>query len=93
MLKKRKAQGLSLNTIVVAAIVLTVLVVLIMVFTGRMTWFNRGYTSESGKSCSDYGGATWEAECPIEQRAVGIIDPNVDPGVAGKPYCCLPATD
>ena len=35
----RKAQGLSINVIIVAAIALVVLVVLIAIFTGRMSIF------------------------------------------------------
>ena len=41
-MKSKKAQGLSLNTIIIAAIALIVLVVLVMVFTGRMGGFTRG---------------------------------------------------
>ncbi len=37
----RKAQGISLETIIVAAIVLIVLVVLWAIFTGRLQLFNR----------------------------------------------------
>lgn len=57
----RKAQGLSLNTIVIAVIVLVVLVVLIAIFTGRIGVFNTGvtkcptqnsaYTCPGGQSC------------------------------------------
>ncbi len=49
----RKAQGLSLNTIIIAIIVLIVLVVIIMVFTGYFgTKFTPGVTS-----CENSGGA------------------------------------
>jgi hypothetical protein len=37
-----KAQGLSINTIIISAIALVVLVVLIAVFTGRMSLFGQG---------------------------------------------------
>ncbi len=50
----KKAQGLSLNTIIIAIIVLIVLVVLIMVFTGYFgTKFTPGVTScaNSGGNC------------------------------------------
>lgn len=92
MLKNKKAQGISLETIIVAAIVLIVLVVLIMVFTGRMGWFNIGFlNATSGKLCGDYkyekGSANWalENECPIQNR---IIDKFSDqrPGYV----CCKP---
>jgi len=38
----KKAQGLSLNTIIIAAIGLAVLVILFAVFTGRIGGFNKG---------------------------------------------------
>jgi hypothetical protein len=39
---KRKAQGLSLTTIIIAAVGLVVLVVLVAIFTGRMSLFGLG---------------------------------------------------
>lgn len=42
----RKAQGLSLNVIIIAALALIVLVVLIMIFTGRIGLFDRGVQQE-----------------------------------------------
>ena len=48
----RKAQGLSLNTIIVAIVVLIVLVVLIMIFTG---YFGTRFTPEV-TSCANSGG-------------------------------------
>ena len=48
----KKAQGLSLNTIIIAIIVLIVLVVLVMIFTG---YFGRIFTP-SVKSCTAQGG-------------------------------------
>jgi len=48
----KKAQGLSLNTIIIAIVVLIVLVVLIMVFTG---YFGQRFTPEL-TSCPNAGG-------------------------------------
>ena len=48
---KKKAQGLSLNTIIIAAIVLIVLIVLWAIFTGRMGGFSLGATAT--QSCKD----------------------------------------
>jgi hypothetical protein len=48
----KKAQGLSLNTIIVAIVVLIVLVVLIMIFTG---YFGTRFTPEV-TSCANSGG-------------------------------------
>ena len=46
----KKGQGLSLNTIIIAAIVLIVLIVLWAIFTGRMGQFATGL-SEAEKEC------------------------------------------
>lgn len=43
---KKKAQGISLNMVIVAVIALVVLIVLILIFSGRMNVFGRG-TSET----------------------------------------------
>ena len=42
----KKGQGVSITTIIVAAIALIVLVVLIAIFTGRLGGFETGLTSE-----------------------------------------------
>ena len=47
----RKAQGLSMNTIIVAALGLIVLIVLVLIFSGRAGWF-----SKSTSSCAAQGG-------------------------------------
>lgn len=41
-MRSKKAQGLSLTTIIVAALALIVLVVLVMIFTGRIGVFKSG---------------------------------------------------
>ena len=48
---RKRAQGLSITTIIVAAIALIVLVVLIAIFTGRIGIFSSGI-KESGLSCN-----------------------------------------
>jgi hypothetical protein len=45
---KKKAQGISLETIVIAAIVIIVLIVLVIVFSGRMGWFRTTADSCTG---------------------------------------------
>lgn len=47
---KRRGQGLSITTIIVAAIALVVLVILIAIFTGRIAIFQKG-VSQTG-ACS-----------------------------------------
>lgn len=84
----RKGQGLSLNTIIIAAIVLTVFIVLVMVFTGRMGWFTKMLGLNTEKTCADYGG-TWESvdECGVH----GVIGaPNDAPDTLGYVCCKLP---
>ena len=48
----KRAQGLSLETLVIAAIVIIVLVVLVAIFTGRM-----GPWVQSVENCQDKNGA------------------------------------
>ncbi len=38
----KKGQGISINTVIIAAIALAVLVVLFLIFTGRLNIFNKG---------------------------------------------------
>jgi len=69
----KKGQGLSLNTIIIAAIVLIVLVVLWAIFTGRMGGFTaglkecRGYEGNPDKGCptgtANYPGTNYELCC------------------------------
>jgi len=42
----KKAQGLSLTTVVIAAVALVILIVLILIFSGRIDFFNRGASKE-----------------------------------------------
>ena len=58
MIKKR-AQGLSMNTIIIAALVVIVMIVLILIFTNSGGSFNRNL-----RECSTYGGqCVLESEC------------------------------
>src|SRR3989344_4404465 len=56
MALKRKAQSISINTIIIAALALAVLIVLFVIFTGRFRIFGEG-VRESGLTC-DKGCAT-----------------------------------
>ena len=47
----KKAAELTLNVIIVAVLVLIVLAVLIFIFSGKMTFFNKGL-----KDCASLGG-------------------------------------
>jgi hypothetical protein len=50
----KKAQGLSLTTIIVAALALIVLVVLVMVFTGRIGTFREGVEQAGQAELTSY---------------------------------------
>ena len=54
----KKAQGLTLNTIIIAALVLLVLVILALIFTGRIQIFGTESAScvTQGGSCEDLCG-------------------------------------
>lgn len=54
----KKAQGLSMNTIIIAAIALLVLVILSVIFMGRMGWW-----SQSSTDCLKVGGTCMYSQC------------------------------
>ncbi|MBI4150108.1 hypothetical protein HY488_01760 [Candidatus Woesearchaeota archaeon] len=91
MLKQNKRGAeLTLNVIVIAAIVLFVLVVLLLIFTGRIG----GFQKETAK-CETQGGVCTLGACPENARQVStlVCDLNSDgdskdgPGVDG--VCCV----
>ncbi|OIO61502.1 hypothetical protein COY26_04725 [Candidatus Woesearchaeota archaeon CG_4_10_14_0_2_um_filter_33_10] len=61
-MKSKRGQGLPMNTIVIAAIVLIVMVVLIMIFSGSMgTWLTSLKNETEGKTCESYRGTGTDA--------------------------------
>lgn len=80
MLATKKAQGLSLNTIIIAIIVLVVLVVLVMIFTG---YFGKLFTPTL-RSCSTQGG-----QCAVEcTGSLGKEISGTDCSTAGEGLKC-----
>ena len=75
-----KAQGISINTIIIAAIALIVLVVLVAIFTGRLGIFSMGV-----QSCTDKGG-TCASSCIAPDYATLR---GTDCDKAGE-VCCIP---
>ena len=53
---RRKAQGLSINVIIIAAIALIILVVLIAIFTGRIGGFSKGIDDATKTTCDAQNG-------------------------------------
>jgi len=87
---KKKGQGLSLNTIIVAAIVLIVLIVLWAIFTGRMGGFASGMVST--EKCSDVCDATGgsvDGTCvATDNNYVGKYDADGDGKLEDTDLCC-----
>ena len=90
---RKKSQGLSITTIIVAAIALIVLVVLVAIFTGRIGGFSKGISSVS--TCESLGGKCQSNDCSSSQQKVfGALDCDRDIDRDGtkentnKPYCC-----
>ena len=88
-MESKKAQGLSLNVVIIAALVLIVLVVLVVIFSGRTALFSKG-TAEvqeqySGQKCEIPGtGRVCAANsCPPGKIAMGD---NLDCGSGW--LCC-----
>ena len=87
----KKGQGLPLNTIIIAAIVLIVLVVLWAIFTGRMGVFTKGLktTTEQSVLCtSDVVGGTVKDTAKLCTDIGGTIISGTFTGVTGDKVCC-----
>jgi len=78
----KRAQGLSLNTVIIAAIVIVVLIVLILIFTGGMS-----NLSNELPSCSSKGGYC-DADCGAYNYAVRNTECD-EQGLS----CCVPRDD
>ena len=98
----KKAQGISINTIIIAAIALIVLVVLVAVFTGRLGGFISGVEScpDKGGSCAYYdegtdppgsAGIACGTDAPL--RGTKCSKDDAPTGMS-KPQatCCVPLT-
>ncbi len=90
----KKAQGLSMTTIVVAALALLVLVVLVLSFTGRMNIFSTG-VQESSKCltfCNSIGYenaySTSESNCKIPSVPETKYVPTIDGPDGTENQCC-----
>ena len=86
----KKAQAISINTIVVAAIALTVMILIILITTNNLTIFGK-----SSKNCESNGGICVETKdtcteepisgrvslnrnCDYDDRPVWCVSPYVD---------------
>ena len=86
----RKAQGLPITTIIIAALALVVLVVLFAIFTGRLTIFGRGISecpgicvgkwSESGATTNAVNEPVKDAACPNPQMQRVLTGTYIEAG-------------
>jgi hypothetical protein len=82
----KKAQGLPLNTIIIAAMVLFVLFILVYTFSNQTKFFSKnlgGCLSKGGKC------ATTEGQCADQNYPISLY--VSDECVPNKNMCCLPA--
>lgn len=82
----KRAQGISINVIVITAIALIVLIVLVVILTGRTAIFTKGLGTCNG-FCADSA-----VQC---QEGVAIPTKNCNDGereIKGDGFCCLAAT-
>ena len=85
---KRKAQGLSITTIIVAAIALIVLVVLVAIFTGRIGGFSSGVNQVAGditKDCADISPG-YELRNNEDCSALTVV--SKDSATSASQVCC-----
>jgi hypothetical protein len=93
-MKKKKAQGISINTIIIAAIALIVMVLVILIFTGNIRNFRK-----SAGSCEGNGGVCVASEdtckddsaAGYQGRVLSQYNEWCTDNYPSKPYCCLTA--
>ena len=84
----RKAQGLSMNVIIIAAIALLVLVILAVIFIGRMGTTTRGIDQCKGScvatsyDCTSQGAYYQVTNDPCYKSGTENLDTD-------KPVCCV----
>lgn len=85
--RKKKAQGISLNVIIIAAIALLVLVILSVVFLGR----TRNFTETVADCRSANGQVVAESNCDTGSGKNAILTQyNVDdPDTTQREVCCV----
>ena len=82
--KNKKAMELPINVIIVAALALVVLLVLFILFTGRVRIFSEGL-----QSCAAKQGQCYENQCPPNAALVTNTNcPENDP-TKNKKLCCV----
>ncbi|MBI2541393.1 hypothetical protein HYV80_01665 [Candidatus Woesearchaeota archaeon] len=84
MSKIKKAQGMPINVIIIAALALVVLFVLATLFTGRTKLF-----AENLESCASKQGVCKNTPCDTGEAAVPNTKCSQEEINAGKKTCCV----
>ena len=89
----KKAQSISINTIIIAAIALAVLVVLFIIFTGRFKIFSEGVEDANScyNACRSLGrsGVLYTSDDKIGCNSQnGVYIPGQYKDSSGKICCC-----
>ena len=94
----KKAQGISINVIIIAAIGLAVLVVLFAIFTGRLNIFSTGIskTASCDNACKaqgkSFGTESSDVSCKSDTTGTRTYIPGSYGDVpAGGACCCVPS--
>jgi hypothetical protein len=88
----KKAQSISINTIIVAAIALIVLIVIILIFTGNLRGFRENTDSciKNGGECIPEGTCNQEFDRPLTQFDASCnLDSQYGSGDSNYRVCCL----
>ena len=80
----KRAQGISINVIVITAIALIVLVVLVVVFTGRVQIFGKGLGTCRGTCVQSAVNCGVESAIPTSN-----CDDGKSPAIKGEGFCCV----
>ena len=86
----KKAQGMSVNVIIIVAIALIVLVVLVAIFTGRLGSFTKGVdeTANCKATCTGFGMAKGEAVAEASCTTPHRYAPGTYRDVTVGSVCC-----
>ena len=91
----KKGQSISINTIIIAAIGLAVLVVLFAIFTGRIGGFTRGVqeTDTCNQKCTSLNmGESTHLQTPTSSCPQNVNAQKIAGSYKDGPYgcCCVP---
>ena len=91
-MKSKRGQGLPMNTIVIAAIVLIVMVVLIYIFVGGMsqTTTKLGSCAEKGGRCSASINCNELGDNWVSIGKAKSCEAESEEYDTETPYCCVP---